>query len=163
MRCASEAFPPEGVKSVSLAKHHTMLLSRKNRVYTWGLNDAGQLGQPTMNRSQVLAPKTYVKHPMKVGFLSRITAVACSRKHSIAVVPMPPITGILQDFDLFLTLKRYMNSILQRMPDEVLAFELGKMRRDAFVSKLKVHALFCLTALTRITHTLPRLRSRKNL
>jgi alpha-tubulin suppressor-like RCC1 family protein len=137
VRCTSEAFPPEGVKSVSFAKHHTMLLSRKNRVYTWGLNDAGQLGQPTMNRSQVLGPKTYVKHPMKVGFLSRITTVACARKHSIAVVPMPPITGILQDFELFLTLKRYMNAILQRMPDEVLAFELGKMRRDAFVSKLK--------------------------
>jgi alpha-tubulin suppressor-like RCC1 family protein len=137
VRCASEAFPPEGVKQVTLAKHHTMLLSRKSRVYCWGLNDAGQLAQPTMNRSQLLGPKVYVKHPMKVGFLSRITAISCGRKHSIAVVPMPPITGILKDFDLFLTLKRHMNAILQRMPDEVLAFELGKMRRDAFVSKLK--------------------------
>ena len=142
VRCSSEAFPPEGVKSVSLAKHHTMLLSRKNRVYTWGLNDAGQLGQPTINRSQLLGPKVYVKHPMKVGFLSRITAVSCARKHSIAVVPMPPITGILSDFDTFLTLKRYMNVILHRMPDEVLAFELGKMRRDAFVTKLKARHIF---------------------
>jgi alpha-tubulin suppressor-like RCC1 family protein len=148
LRCTSEAFPPEGVRSISLAKHHSMLLSRKNRVYTWGLNDAGQLGQPTMNRSQVLGPKTYVKHPMKVGFLSRISSVACARKHSFAVVPMPPITGILKDFDTFLTLKRYMNAILQRMPDEVLAFELGKMRRDAFVSKLKVHETVYLRLLT---------------
>jgi alpha-tubulin suppressor-like RCC1 family protein len=139
VRCVSEAFPPEGVKSISLAKHHSMLLSRRNRVYTWGLNDAGQLGQPTLNRSQVLGPKVYVKHPMKVGFLSRITSISCGRKHSIAVVPLPPISGVLNDFDLFLTLKRCMNAILHRMRDEVVAFELGKMRRDAFVSKFKVY------------------------
>lgn len=66
----------ENIVAISGGNHHYMALKNGGTVWTWGDNDAGQLGDGTTNGSS---------SPIQVIGLTGITAIAAGESHSLAL------------------------------------------------------------------------------
>jgi alpha-tubulin suppressor-like RCC1 family protein len=68
------------VIAVAVGKHHTVALNSDGIVWTWGLNDKGQLGSLTNSGTNSPNPT-----PAKVSGLSNVIAIAAGGSHTLAL------------------------------------------------------------------------------
>ncbi|CCE90461.1 uncharacterized protein TDEL_0B03320 [Torulaspora delbrueckii] len=68
------------------SNHHTLLLTDKSDVYSWGWNGYGQLGYSTNSKNTDL-DKVFGSVPKKISFLEgeEVVNISCSKIHSCAV------------------------------------------------------------------------------
>ncbi len=66
-----------GVAAISAGSRHNLALKNNGTVWSWGWDDAGQLGDGTINPSNPT--------PTQIGGLSNVTAIAAGRKHNLAL------------------------------------------------------------------------------
>jgi alpha-tubulin suppressor-like RCC1 family protein len=74
------ASPLVGIRQVAAGARHNLALDSQGRVWSWGENRYGQLGQ---NFSNTLASP--VRGPSDVDFLVDVVAIAAGESHSLAV------------------------------------------------------------------------------
>ncbi|GMG20013.1 unnamed protein product [Ambrosiozyma monospora] len=87
------SFSNSKIKCVDISDHHSIVLDSSNRVYTWGMNNFGQLGYSIdgsggSSSDQVdpfnMVPRQVVQGDFKKSYSDKFVGVACSKFHSLA-------------------------------------------------------------------------------
>jgi alpha-tubulin suppressor-like RCC1 family protein len=71
-----------GVTAIAVGLDHTVALKQDGTVWTWGLNEYGQLGDGTTNSQST---PVQVLGPDGSGFLTGVTAIAAGGEHTVAL------------------------------------------------------------------------------
>ncbi|GME70170.1 unnamed protein product [Ambrosiozyma monospora] len=84
------SFSNSKIKCVDISDHHSIVLDASNRVYTWGINNFGQLGYSIDGAGGDQAdpfnmvPRQVVQGDFKKSYSEKFVGVACSKFHSLA-------------------------------------------------------------------------------
>lgn len=83
-----------GIKKISAGASHTLAVKDDGTLYSWGLNDNGQLGIGTNESGGIPTPQK-VKNSSGDGYIANIVEIAAGPYHSVAVLE-GTFNGVLQ-------------------------------------------------------------------
>jgi len=92
--CSTRPFPLAGglrFRQVSAGSEHTCGVTTENRVYCWGINSSGELGQGSATGPETCGPTTLTPcstRPVAVAGTRRFRQVSAGSFHTCAVTPL---------------------------------------------------------------------------
>lgn len=121
-RRVKEALFKKRIVHISCGSYHTSVLTSEGEVYTWGLNDYGQIGNGETGK--VYSPY-FVRGPLQG---QRVLDVHCGGRHTLAATAFRPLIHVM-DSNLHKDMQSYINSA--EFSDIILEFPVDSKQIHA--------------------------------